>query len=58
MAHTCPRCEAYCTCHGDWDDIDMGYDPNCTKDHNGCTEPDFGDEDEEDWDEDDFEYDV
>jgi hypothetical protein len=30
MAHTCPVCGQYCTCGGDWDDIDMGYDPDCT----------------------------
>lgn len=29
MAHTCPSCYAYCTCNGDWDDIDFGDDPEC-----------------------------
>ena len=24
MAHTCPVCSQYCTCQGDWDDIDFG----------------------------------
>jgi hypothetical protein len=24
MAHTCPECWKYCTCQGDWDDIDFG----------------------------------
>lgn len=29
MAHTCPSCGAYCTCNGDWDDIDFGEDLGC-----------------------------
>lgn len=45
MGHTCPRCNQYCTCNGDIDDIYFGEDYNCTKDHDGC----MCDEDEE-WD--------
>lgn len=51
MAHTCPRCDQYCTCNGDWDDIDMGTSIRCTKDHDGCTRDDY-DDDEWDTDED------
>ena len=29
MAHTCPECGSYCTCNGDWDDIDFGEDLDC-----------------------------
>jgi len=29
MAHTCPECSQYCTCNGDWDDIDFGEDLDC-----------------------------
>jgi hypothetical protein len=29
MAHTCPECGQYCTCNGDWDDIDFGEDLDC-----------------------------
>ena len=29
MAHTCPECEQYCTCLGDWDDIVLGEPANC-----------------------------
>ena len=29
MAHTCPDCGQYCTCNGDWDDIDFGEDLDC-----------------------------
>lgn len=29
MAHTCPECGKYCTCGGDWDDIDFGENINC-----------------------------
>ena len=29
MAHTCPECWKYCTCQGDWDDIDFGDWEGC-----------------------------
>jgi hypothetical protein len=29
MAHTCPDCGSYCTCQGDWDDMDMGSWSKC-----------------------------
>lgn len=29
MAHTCPECGDYCTCGGDWDDIDFGESLDC-----------------------------
>lgn len=51
MAHTCPRCDSYCHCNGDIDDIDFGYSEKCTKDHDGCTRDDF-DCDDDDWDDD------
>jgi hypothetical protein len=45
MAHTCPQCGCYCTCKGDWDDIDLGHepaggcvhylDPDCDCNHDG-----------------------
>ena len=53
MAHTCPRCDQLCHCNGDIDDIDMGYSDKCTKDHDGCTREDYGD----DWDPDE-EFDI
>jgi hypothetical protein len=27
MAHTCPQCGCYCTCSGDWDDLDLHMEP-------------------------------
>ena len=49
MAHTCPNCGAYCTCLGDWDDIDTGEWLGCRHD---CDEDDLSDigipDDEED----------
>lgn len=30
MAHECPECGQYCTCNGDWDDIDFGIEMDCT----------------------------
>lgn len=57
MAHTCPRCGQYCTCNGDWDDCDMGEWGGCTKDHDGCMDDEFGDDDlEDDWDDDEAPY--
>lgn len=47
MAHTCPECGQYCTCCGDWDDIDMGEWTGCKC---PCWEED---EDDEDYDEED-----
>lgn len=32
MAHTCPNCGSFCTCNGDWDDIDFGEDLGCEHD--------------------------
>jgi hypothetical protein len=56
MAHTCPQCGCYCTCKGDWDDIDLGHeppggcvhylDPDCDCNHDG--EEDY-DADYEEW---------
>lgn len=48
MAHTCPRCDQYCTCNGDIDDIDFGYSDKCTRDHDGCTSDDWDDEGDND----------
>lgn len=46
MAHTCPQCGSYCTCRGDWDDMDLGIDYYCE-----CCE------DYEDWEDVDDEWD-
>jgi hypothetical protein len=48
MAHTCPVCGNFCTCRGDWDDIDFGikYDCECCNDE----EDDFDDDLEDDTD--------
>lgn len=40
MAHECFNCGAYCTCNGDWDDIDFGVDIYCRHD---CDEDDLSD---------------
>lgn len=40
MAHTCPNCGAFCTCQGDWDDIDFGEWLGCRHD---CEEDDLSD---------------
>lgn len=42
MAHTCPRCQQYCSCNGDWDDCDFGIDFSCACD---CDEYDEYSED-------------
>ena len=49
MAHTCPRCDQYCTCNGDIDDIYFGYSYECTRDHDGCTR-DYWDDGDDDFD--------
>jgi hypothetical protein len=57
MAHSCPRCGSYCTCSGDWDDIDLGLDfPNCRCDCRVYDEDDENDEYDytEDWTEEDW----
>ncbi len=44
MAHTCPNCYAYCTCNGDWDDINfVGDDPECMH----CEDDLFPDDDDD-----------
>lgn len=42
MAHTCPECGSYCTCQGDWDDVDFGIKLNCIC----CIESDDYDDDD------------
>ena len=56
MAHTCPHCGQYCTCRGDWDDCDMGEDPECEH----CPEGFDGDDDEDSpaWDQEEEEYEL
>lgn len=45
MAHTCPACGKYCTCSGDWDDINFGEWSKCR-----CPcEDEENDDDEDDW---------
>lgn len=46
MAHSCPVCGSYCTCGGDWDDIDIGMlNINCEC----CNDDDDYWEDDEEW---------
>ena len=47
MAHTCPNCGAYCTCNGDWDDIDFGEWLGCECDCDEFSILSVEDEDEE-----------
>jgi hypothetical protein len=50
MAHTCPQCGQYCTCDGDWDDIDFGIKSDCRC----CIDEE---DDDEDWEDVDDEWD-
>ncbi len=42
MAHTCPRCQQYCHCRGDIDDINFGerWDCICCQDYDDSGEDD------------------
>jgi hypothetical protein len=48
MAHTCPHCGQYCTCRGDWDDCDIGEDPECEH----CPDGFDGDDDDDEFEDD------
>lgn len=58
MAHTCPECDCYCTCSGDWDDADLGYEPPGGCKHylsDGC---DYNSKDDDEYDNSDDEDDY
>lgn len=49
MAHTCPYCGCYCTCSGDWDDIDLGIEPTGGCVHYLSENCEYDRQDDEDW---------